>query len=335
MAAPPGALAPPPWALPHLGTPPALSWPQSSGLGGGDGWDGGGPPAFPGPPPPSTRPLPPPAPTTTTPSSSSSTPDALDLAVSYLKQRDGIDKLLKLVRYTCRLALVTGAVDPSSYPLSTKRLDALQASIGDARKAYRLGKFLQGIQAGRKAGGLTALSGALGTGPFLAALAGAGDAFYYFFEQGTWLVRAKAAPHAWGPPLARASAAAELVSYVGSAGLVLAALDGLALREVALCKAARAAAWEGREGDGRAAEADLADLRSRRSVLRAALAQDACDALLALADLRGGKSGGLLGSKPVLAGAGLASAVLGARKVWLATTAKGSGGGVKKNGLEK
>lgn len=318
MAAPLAAL-PPPWALPHVGTLPQASWPPT-----GDGWNGGrapppwaGSPALAASPPSSARP-------TAAAARSNSSPDALDLAVSYLKQRDGIDKLLKLVRYTCRLALVSGAVSPPS--LAARRLDALQGSIGDSRKAYRLGKWLQGIQAGRKAGGWPALTGALGTGAFLAALAGAGDALYYFFEQGTWLVRAKAAPRAWGPPLARLSAAAELVSYIGSSGLVLAALDGLALREVALLKEARFATWDGR--DGTALQTELSALRARRSVLRAALAQDACDALLALADLREGK-GGLLGSKPVLAGAGLASAMLGARKVWLATT-KSGGGGVKK-----
>jgi hypothetical protein len=212
---------------------------------------------------------------------------------------------------------VSGSVtSPSS---AATRLDALQASIGDARKAYRLGKFLQGIQAGRKAGGVPALCGADGTSAFLAALAGFGDALYHWFEQGPWLVRAHAAPAAWARPLASASAAAELASCAGSSGLALAALDGLALREVALGRALRAAAWAGRVAPS-AMQAELASLRARRTALRLALAQDACDALLALADLRGGKARGLLGSTPVLAGAGLASAVLGARKVWLATT---------------
>ena len=352
-----------PVAPPH---PPGPAWPGSDGSG-GTGW--GGPPALP---PPTqgwgeerrANALAMPAPARPPPQASSSSPaaagddDPLDLAIDFLKKRDGVDKLLKLIRYAAKLALATthsaapvpaavaaaawaggggGWAPPPSSPayfpapprppgiLTPARLGALEASIGDARKAYRLGKWLQGVAGFREAGGLAALAGGRGPGPALAALAAAGDAVYFFLEQGTWLVRTRVAPPHWGRPIARASATAELVSYAGSAGLALLTLDGLALREVTLARALAAAraAWPGEEVHALVAE--LGALRARRATLRLALLQDACDALLASADLRppgGGKAGGrggLLDSKAVLAAAGLVSGLLGARKVWAAT----------------
>jgi hypothetical protein len=271
-------------------------------------------------------------------------PPSLDLAIAFLKKRDGIDKLLKLVRYTAKLAMVTthavpvpavaasfaggagGWATSPAHPLppptlffTPARLGALESSIGDARKAYRLGKWLQGVAAFRDAGGVEALSGRRGLPPALAAAAAAGEALYFFLEQGTWLVRARVVDAALGPAIARTSAVAELASYAGSSALALVSLDGLAAREVSLRRALAAArsAWPGSEEEVPGMLAELERIPARRTALRLALLQDACDALLAAADLKRRK-GGLLDSKPLLAGAGLCSAVLGTRKVWLA-----------------
>lgn len=281
------------------------------------------------------------------PAAPASTPDPvpLDLAISFLKKRDGIDKVLKLIRYTAKLALVTthapivatravafaGAGGAPSWPtspayqprpssfLTPARLSALESSIGDARKAYRLGKWLQGVAGFWEVGAMEALSGSRGLSPALAALAALGDACYFFLEQGTWLVRARVAPAEYGPGIMRASATAELVSYLGSSGLALVTLDGLNLREVALRRELAAArlAWPGENIPALLAE--LEAMRAKRLTLRLALLQDACDALLATTDLRKSGRGGLLDSKPLLAVAGLVSALLGTRKVWLAT----------------
>ncbi len=334
------ALAPPPWGLPHHTTPLGYGWP-GVGATGGD-WDprpdAAGPWAS------DALPIAP-----ATPSAALPAPDPLDLCIGFLKRRDGIDKLLKLVRYTAKLALVTvTASQPAAAPalalagggsawptspahpphvlpaiFTPARLAALEASIGDARKAYRLGKWLQGVAAFREAGGWEALGGGRGVSPLLAACAALGDGLYFFLEQGTWLVRAGVAPLLWGPAITRASATAELASYAASSALALVSLDALALREVALRRAlASRGAWPGNGPDVSSIRADLAVLAAKRTALRLALLQDGCDALLAASDLRRGSSG-LLASKPLLALAGLTSAILGTRKVWLATVQTG------------
>ena len=107
-------------------------------------------------------------------------PDALDAVVSYLKKRDGVDKVLKILRYVAKF-LVAASPDPAAPSLARAR--AFDAAVGDARKAYRLGKFLQGVNELRRLD-LRAPSAPL------AALAAAGDSAYYFLEQFTWLIRA-------------------------------------------------------------------------------------------------------------------------------------------------
>ena len=108
-------------------------------------------------------------------------PDALDLVVAYLKKRDGTDKVLKVLRYASRVLLATTLTDPTS--AAAARARSFETAIGDARKCYRLGKFLQGVNELRR------VDGRAPTAP-LAVLAHAGDAAYYFLEQFTWLIRA-------------------------------------------------------------------------------------------------------------------------------------------------
>jgi len=332
--------------------------------------------------------------TTSSPSSSSSSrsPDALDLAISYLKKRDGIDKVLKILRYTAKFLLAANqsrkvvAVSSSSYPspafaasssspssFSTsfssptppppttlallrleeeplRRLKAFESAVGDARKAYRLGKFLQGLDAARRAA-----PGALRLQPagVLAFLAAAGDGCYYFLDQFTFFVRAGVIHKSYAPRLARATAVCELVGYFGSASLHAAAIAACAQREAELVKMLRGARKldlltdcrggddedDGDEGDeeedddedeterrrrrqrntttneataASLVERELSALSAQRRARERGLAQDACDALLALSDLNE-----TVASNPrVLALAGLTSALLGAKKVW-------------------
>eukprot|EP00850_Spirogloea_muscicola_P010096 SM000058S18526 [mRNA] locus=s58:298870:300379:- [translate_table: standard] len=70
--------------------------------------------------------------------------DLLDHAVAFLQRRDGVDKALKLCRYSCKLLLSTALRD-SPTELAA-RLKAFEASVGTSRKAFRLGKFLQMAQ---------------------------------------------------------------------------------------------------------------------------------------------------------------------------------------------
>lgn len=125
--------------------------------------------------------------------------------------------------------------------------------------------------------------------------------------------------------VARAAAAAELLGYAGSASLAALRVAAASEREAALLsKLAAVASVDAAVGgaasshDGitcRTLEAELASVAAARRAAERALLQDACDSLLAVSDLTGGR-GGVASSKTVLAVAGLTSAVLGARKAW-------------------
>jgi len=248
-------------------------------------------------------------------------------------------QVLKIIRYTAKLILATRLrdADPLASPAAAK-LKRLEASIGDARKAYRVGKFLQGVQALRRVGWgptapLAVLAGVwCGVGrvkavgearvcrvprPALPSTSSAaGDAAYYAIEQGTWLVRAGAVDARYARRLARASAAAELLSYAGSASLAALAAAAAADRERVLAFRLRAAMASRDERAARSLEGQLATAAAARRASEASLLQDACDALLAAADLGDGK-GPIASSRGLLAAAGLVSALLGARKAWL------------------
>jgi len=80
--------------------------------------------------------------------------DALDVAVTLLKRREGIDKTMKLARYALILAVSeaeTRARRDDSVLVSTSTAEfiragtALERSLGNARRALRLGKFLGNV----------------------------------------------------------------------------------------------------------------------------------------------------------------------------------------------
>lgn len=131
-------------------------------------------------------------------------------------------------------------------------------------------------------------------------------------------------PKRYARRVARASAAAELLGYAGSASLSALRIAAASQREAALAaKLAAVAAVDAAvapsspHGDysprARALDAELAALATARRAAERALLQDLCDTVLALSDLTDGR---IASSKGVLALAGLTSAVLGARKVW-------------------
>ena len=108
------------------------------------------------------------------------------------------------------------------------------------RKAYRLGKFLQGLDAGRKA------AAAGGPSAALALAAAYADACYYVCEQFVWLGRAGVVGRALASRAARAGAWAELGSYAASSAVNAAALAAAGERRAALLgrlAAARRQAW--------------------------------------------------------------------------------------------
>jgi hypothetical protein len=99
---------------------------------------------------------------------------------SYLARRDGVDKALKILRYSTKLILASPIAprDPEVHG----KLKAFDASVGSSRKAFRLGKFIQDVNVLKKTS-FTTRDG------LLELIASGGEGFYYFVEQFVWLVR--------------------------------------------------------------------------------------------------------------------------------------------------
>lgn len=257
--------------------------------------------------------------------------DLLDVTVAYLKQREGIDKTLKIIRYTARLVAATS---PPKSELQ-QRCENLQASLGSARKAYRLGKFLQHVSAWRRLSPIDwhlVLSDpsyrAQHRSDLLERFATLGEGSYYFLDQLAFYFKAGA----FGEPrkgplekrLSRLSAWAESLGYACNIVLGLARVRELAAAEAALRGelVARYRASGGRADSVPAeAVARLRRLRAARRLRSAAIAQDAADSLLAISDLLDGKGGALgkaVSHPALLALCGLLSAAVSTHKNWAA-----------------
>lgn len=184
------------------------------------------------------------------------TPDALDVAVELLKRREGIDKTLKLIRYVAIFAASeTSASSASSSTTNfSRRMTALERSIGDARRAYRLGKFLGNVAEIRDelregtARGVSRWRSVRSAGAACAALEGA----YYFMEQGVWLSKSGVAMRekTTYERLVRWSARFEVASYAFS---VFCAREDW-LEADARGRAARRALFDGASAELRSAE---------------------------------------------------------------------------------
>ncbi|KAK9821987.1 hypothetical protein WJX81_003471 [Elliptochloris bilobata] len=236
-------------------------------------------------------------------------PDVLDKTVTFLAKRDGIDKVLKVIRYTSKLLLATALRDSSS-ELSA-RLRDFEGSVGTSRKAYRLGKWLADVNAVRK----TPLSVRYS---YLEILASGGEGIYYFVEQLTWLVKAGLLDKRHARRFALTSAWAELLGYCGNVALNALRISAALEREHALAQELLRRKKEGEQaehGDS-ALRLELQQLRARRMLRTLAVVQDLADALLALNDVRDGK--GSLANPVLLCMAGLLSAGISFRKNWMA-----------------
>jgi hypothetical protein len=211
---------------------------------------------------------------------------------AYLARRDGVDKLLKISRYAARLALAAAPLPPPA----SARLKSFESSLGLSRKAFRLGKFVQDVNA------LRAHPDPLP--PLIVLLAYGGEGVYYFLEQFVWLAKAGLLPAHLLPRLQRLSAWAELLGYVGSITVKL----GEVARMESSIKAMRR-----KEGCGEENEA-VRTMRQKLLLKRLSVVQDVADAFMALGDVTDGK--GLLGSSTLTASAGLLSALISTHKNW-------------------
>ncbi|KAH7567303.1 hypothetical protein ACOSP7_010881 [Xanthoceras sorbifolium] len=76
--------------------------------------------------------------------------DFLKHLEAYLAKRDGGDKLLKISRYATKIILAALPLQSSVLPETptlTARLKSFESSVGLSRKAFRLGKFVQDVNA--------------------------------------------------------------------------------------------------------------------------------------------------------------------------------------------
>ncbi|KAM2967218.1 hypothetical protein FF1_027509 [Malus domestica] len=71
--------------------------------------------------------------------------DFLNHLETYLAKQDGVDKLIKISRYTTKIVFASPVL-PETLPL-TQRLKSFESSVSVSRKAFRLGKFVQNVNA--------------------------------------------------------------------------------------------------------------------------------------------------------------------------------------------
>lgn len=101
---------------------------------------------------------------------------------AYLARRDGVDKALKVLRYSSKVWLATPWLVRRADLDVVKRVRSFEASVGTSRKAFRLGKFIQDVNSLRRAPSVTSRDGVLEV------VATTGEGVYYFVEQFVWLV---------------------------------------------------------------------------------------------------------------------------------------------------
>eukprot|EP00249_Psilotum_nudum_P004239 c17779_g1_i2 orf=56-832(+) len=227
----------------------------------------------------------------------------LDHLEAYLSRRDGVDKLLKISRYTSRLIL-SSSFAPSD-PILATRLKEFESSVGASRKAFRLGKFVQDVNVLLKVPSFYSRDG------LLEVVASGGEGIYYFIEQFVWLIKAGLIDKRHNKRLQKFSAWAEFIGYFGSVTLKFLQVATIREKEVKLSLSLP-------KGSGDISEGEIAkkllELREKRFMKSLSIVQDFSDCLLALSDIRDGQ--GTLSNPFLLASAGLVSALISTHKNW-------------------
>ncbi|KAI6688890.1 hypothetical protein NL676_025718 [Syzygium grande] len=197
---------------------------------------------------------------------------------AYLARRDGVDKALKISRYAAKIALSSSLLHEAALPLC-RRLRSFKSSVGLSRKAFRLGKFVQDVNALR--------ASPVGSGH---------DLFLFLVAYG-------------GEGLARA----EFVGYVGSVNLKI--RDLRRLREDEACVESSIEIAASRGIGCKEEELRLRKLREKKLMKKLSVVQDLADGLMALADIRDGE--GRLAGPLLVSCAGLVSALISTHKNWV------------------
>ncbi|GLU04402.1 hypothetical protein SLE2022_215520 [Rubroshorea leprosula] len=231
--------------------------------------------------------------------------DFLNHLEAYLAKRDGVDKLLKISRYATKIILASSVL-PETVP-ATQRLKSFESSVGLSRKAFRLGKFVQDINALRNSRFDSKQE------IFLTIIAYGGEGLYYFVEQFIWLAKSGLFDGKHSRNLQKISAWAEFIGYLGSITLKVRDLRQISQDEMCLNASIEIAISRGigyREEETR-----MKKLREKKLTKTLSTVQDLADGLMALADVRNGK--GSLSGPLLVSSAGLLSAIISTHKNWV------------------
>lgn len=231
--------------------------------------------------------------------------DFLNHLEAYLAKRDGVDKLLKISRYATKIILASSLL-PETLTLN-RRLKSFESSVGVSRKAFRLGKFVQDLNALRNSCFDSKED------VILSIIAYGGEGLYMFVEQFVWLVKSGLIDAKHSRNLQKISAWAEFVGYIGSISLKIRDLKRINEDESRLLSTIEISISRGLKYDEEAKR--IQKLKEKRLMKRLSIVQDLADGLMALADIRDGK--GRLSGPLLMSSAGLLSALISAHKNWL------------------
>ncbi|KAF3446283.1 hypothetical protein FNV43_RR11462 [Rhamnella rubrinervis] len=231
--------------------------------------------------------------------------DFLNHLEVYLAKRDGVDKLLKISRYATKIILASSAL-PETLPL-TGRLKSFESSVGVSRKAFRLGKFVQDVNALRSSNFDSKQE------LVFSLIAYGGEGLYYFVEQFIWLTKSGLINGKHSRKLQKISAWTEFIGYFGSVSLKFRDLKRIGEDEACLESSIEIATVRGIGCEQE--EEKMRKLREKKVMKKLSIVQDLADGLMALADIRDGK-GLALGSFSVSC-AGLLSALISTHKNWV------------------
>ncbi|KAK2660483.1 hypothetical protein Ddye_007016 [Dipteronia dyeriana] len=231
--------------------------------------------------------------------------DFLNHLEAYLAKRDGVDKLLKISRYATKIILAYSIL-PETLPL-TARLKSFESSVGLSRKAFRLGKFVQDVNALRDSHFDSKED------LILSVVAYGGEGLYYFVEQFIWFAKSGLIDPKHSRNLQKISAWAEFIGYIGSISLKFRDLKRIIEDEACLESSIEIAISRG--NGCKEEEQRMKKLREKKLLKKLSIVQDFADALMTVADIRDGK-GTLLGPLFV-ASAGLLSAIISTHKNWV------------------
>ena len=231
--------------------------------------------------------------------------DFLNHLEAYLAKRDGVDKLLKISRYATKIILASSLL-PETLTLN-RRLKSFESSVGVSRKAFRLGKFVQDLNALRNSCFDSKED------VILSIIAYGGEGLYMFVEQFVWFVKSGLIDAKHSRNLQKISAWAGFVGHIGSISLKIRDLKRINEDESRLLSTIEISISRGLKYDEEAKK--IQKLKEKRLMKRLSIVQDLADGLMALADIRDGK--GRLSGPLLMSSAGLLSALISAHKNWL------------------